>query len=146
MAFLHRVLVPLLLLLAPLAAQADEIFRWTDDEGEVHYTNDPDAIPANKRTKAKVTKGTELGHVNAVDGKDGKDSKKKRVPPPVDSEASKGAPIEVAMPAEPEESEQTWRAAFRQAHEKIEGLERGLERDRQKLEDPAGHGMAISRD
>jgi hypothetical protein len=52
-----------LVLVAPSLANADEVYRWVDDQGEVNYTNDPDTIPPRFRTKAKITKGAELGVV-----------------------------------------------------------------------------------
>lgn len=50
-----------LVLAAPSLAEADEVYRWVDEQGEVNYTNDPDTIPPRFRTKAKITRGAELG-------------------------------------------------------------------------------------
>src|SRR4051812_22405317 len=52
-----------LLLAAALSAApalADDIYRWVDASGEVHYSNDPSTIPSNLKKSAKVTQGEEL--------------------------------------------------------------------------------------
>jgi hypothetical protein len=54
-------LLPLLLLCAGPAAFADTIYRWIDDSGQAHYTNDRKTIP--RGVQATLTQGDELGLV-----------------------------------------------------------------------------------
>jgi thiol-disulfide isomerase/thioredoxin len=55
----------LTLLLASASALAeDEMWRWIEDDGTPHYTNDKAAIPARHRAKATRTAGGEIGVVN----------------------------------------------------------------------------------
>jgi clan AA aspartic protease (TIGR02281 family) len=43
----------LLLALAPFAAEA-EIYQWTDEQGQVHYTQDLNQVPARHRSQAEL--------------------------------------------------------------------------------------------
>lgn len=43
-----------LLVQAGSAAFADEFFRWTDENGTLHFTNNPSKIPPDYRTLAEV--------------------------------------------------------------------------------------------
>ncbi|MHB8872616.1 MAG: DUF4124 domain-containing protein [Myxococcaceae bacterium] len=58
----RALLVCTLVLLAP-SARADEIYRWTDAQGETHYTNDPSSIPKDRRKAAVRTAGDDLGEI-----------------------------------------------------------------------------------
>jgi hypothetical protein len=53
--------LPLLLLCAGPAAFADTIYRWIDDSGQAHYTDDRKTIP--RGVQATLTQGDELGLV-----------------------------------------------------------------------------------
>lgn len=44
-----------LLLLISLASASAETYRWTDDAGTVHFTEDMGRIPMEMRSKARVT-------------------------------------------------------------------------------------------
>ena len=47
-----------LALLLPIAASAEDMFRWRDAKGRVHYSNDTEKIPSGAQV---VTK--QLGHI-----------------------------------------------------------------------------------
>ena len=64
---MSRALPVLALLLLALPAGAEEIYRWTDAQGEVHYTNDLATIPKTRRKSAVRTSGEELGAVLSGD-------------------------------------------------------------------------------
>jgi uncharacterized protein DUF4124 len=42
-----------LALLLPIAAQAEDMFRWRDAKGRVHYSNDTEKVPAGAQVVAK---------------------------------------------------------------------------------------------
>ena len=42
-----------LALLVPIAAHADDMFRWRDARGRVHYSNDTEKVPAGARPVTK---------------------------------------------------------------------------------------------
>jgi Domain of unknown function (DUF4124) len=39
----------------PAPPGEQQFYRWTDEQGVVHLTNEPDAVPAKYRTQAKQT-------------------------------------------------------------------------------------------
>jgi hypothetical protein len=125
--------VAALVLLLSGSSRGEEIYRWVDAEGEVHYTNDSEAIPREHRKKADKTSGAELGEVSG-DGN-----------PAYDSEAVRGeSPDARAAAAEKKQAdEQRWRKAFGELHERIRALETALAADRKVQADPGGHGIAI---
>ena len=47
-----------LALLLPIAAHAEDMFRWRDAKGRIHYSNDTEKVPAGAQV---VTK--QLGHI-----------------------------------------------------------------------------------
>lgn len=63
-----RALALALATLVSLPALADEMWRWTDEEGTPHYTNDKSAIPAKYRAKATRTEGADIGVVSIDEG------------------------------------------------------------------------------
>jgi thiol-disulfide isomerase/thioredoxin len=58
--------VAVFLATAPARAE-DEMWRWIEEDGTPHYTNDKSAIPARYRAKATRTTGGEIGVVNTSD-------------------------------------------------------------------------------
>jgi hypothetical protein len=53
-----------LALLAPVVAHADDMFRWRDARGRVHYSNDTEKVPAGAHAVTKqlgVIGGTPIG-------------------------------------------------------------------------------------
>ena len=63
-----RRLAPAALLCAALAGSParadDDVWRWTDDAGDVHYTNDAATIPAKFKARATQTRGDELSVIS----------------------------------------------------------------------------------
>jgi clan AA aspartic protease (TIGR02281 family) len=49
-------LVTVLLTLAALPAYSDALYRWTDDQGQVHMTTDPKRIPVRYRSSVRERK------------------------------------------------------------------------------------------
>lgn len=134
-----RLFIPCCLAFALLAgrpASAEEILRWVDEEGEVHYTNDSSAVPARSRAGAQPTRGAELGRVSGG---------ARAQPEPAVGEAE-GDPAVRPAPSEELDrraAEREWRAAFRAAHERIAELEATTAADRRRVEDPGAAGMAL---
>lgn len=135
-------------LLLPAAARADDVWSWTDSEGEVHYTNDVASIPERFRKSARSLggegdskSGPEVTVVSKGDGKakekdkdkdkdkDAAESSLAAQPPPPD-------PIETAIrpPREEENAgEQEWRTLFRKANDRVRRTERQVARTREAL-------------
>ncbi len=109
-----RVLRPALFCLAAVAALAlaQEVYRWTDEEGEIHYTNDRSTIPEKFRKKAEPVKGGEVSTLKPS---------RQRPAPSAEPEVS-GADQGASAPA-PESDEDRWRREFREAHQRIADLE-----------------------
>ena len=135
---------PLLLaaVLSAAPALADDIYRWVDAKGEVHYSNDPSTIPPTLKKSAKVTQGDELMVVQPE-----RTTKKAAEPPKASGpEVPPPAPAPAPEPAQPSEAdnEALWRGRFRQMHQEIAGLEAEAQADRAKLADPASAGIGVA--
>jgi hypothetical protein len=55
-----------LALLVPVVARADDMFRWRDARGRVHYSNDTEKVPAGAQAVTRqlgVIGGTPIGEV-----------------------------------------------------------------------------------
>lgn len=110
-----------------------EVYTWTDKDGVVHYTDDPNAVPPN--VKAKVTAGSDVSTVSGL-------------PEPVRPQplrvepAAKGQPNVVVVERDPGKPERDWRGAFRDVNERIARLEDEIEVDRHKVED--ANGLPVS--
>jgi len=104
---------------AALAA-AEEVYRWTDEQGEVHYTNDRSTIPEKFRKKAEPVKGGELFTVTPSQ----EGPSRTRAP---EASADQGAPAQAP-------DEESWRRQFREAHQHIADLEKQIAEDRQMLD------------
>jgi hypothetical protein len=46
----------------------DQVWRWVDEKGEEHYTNDKSSIPEKSRPKATSTTGAELSVLQTAGG------------------------------------------------------------------------------
>jgi len=141
---MFRSLFVLMSVLVAMPAAAQTIYRWKDARGTVHYTDDPSTAP--KGVKVETTEGEELNSVTA--SRDDAQTPAKRpasmpavppppqgavspVPPPPGAEAyDEGADVEV------ESTEQYWRTAFRDLHEKIRSLEDQIALDEKKVGEP----------
>ncbi len=111
----HGRYVVLLLWLGP-SALAQPIYRWVDEEGVTHYTNDA-SVPRGQR--AQVTRGDEISVIST----------------PPTKRASASAPSRGATAeqnAQPQDvgDEQQWRRAFRDAYARIAELQSAIESDR----------------
>lgn len=118
---------PLLLALAcGSAAHAQQIYRWVDGKGEVHYTNDPASIP--KGVKATPTEGADLSMV--VHSGDGAEPAAQRAEPPPSSPSPQGDSSASSGKGQgkwPDGAEQVWRERFIRARSKVEQVQRQLE-------------------
>lgn len=61
---LPRILALALALASSAAFAADEVWKWTGEDGVLHYTNDKANIPHKHRASAVVTRGEDLGLVD----------------------------------------------------------------------------------
>jgi hypothetical protein len=135
-------LLTLLALLAPVAARADDIWVWTDGEGEVHYTNDAASIPERFRKSARSLGGEKGGdsrsgpEVTVVSKGDSKGKDKEAADTSVAPQPPPPDPIETAIrpPRDDEKvSEQEWRGLFRKANDRVGRAERQVKRTREAL-------------
>ena len=129
---------PLLLAVALSAAPAlaDDIYRWVDASGEVHYTNNPSSIPPELKKGAKVTQGDDLLVVQPVREPRAADKQK-----PSGPEAPPPSP---GVPAPEASDEALWRDRFRKGREEISWLEAQAQADRAALANPEAHGIGLA--
>jgi hypothetical protein len=135
------------------AARAEDIYVWTDADGEVHYTNDLASIPEKSRRTVKKLEGTPdaVAPRSAIPGvepekpapKPGEgevaDAKK---PPP--EQPPPPQPIEEAIQAPREDekvSEEQWRTMFRKSNERVRRAERKAQRTRDALNKLPGQDL-----
>lgn len=140
-----------LLVFSALASTADaQVYRWVDEAGEVHYTDNQASIPAGKKKSAVKTQGQELGYVSS--DRAGKSKGPPQAPHRADGEqeavaAGANAAYEdsrerAALEAEALR-ERDWRGRFREAHARIERLEKLVAADQRALEDPINSGIPM---
>ncbi|MBL8924153.1 MAG: DUF4124 domain-containing protein [Myxococcaceae bacterium] len=122
-------LLPGVALVLWVTAASAQVYTWTDQDGVVHYTDNPNSVPA--KAKARVTEGAEISTVK--------------------SSAGPQAPVAVAVPPapvspgpleDPGRLEREWRRAFRELNERIARLEDEIELDRKKVEEVDGLPVA----
>lgn len=106
-----------------------QVYTWTDKDGVTHFTDNPGSVPAN--VKAKTTEGAEISTVTL----------QKEEPRPV-AKTTAPANTPVVVEADPNRPEREWRAAFREANERIARLQDEIEVDRKKVEDVNGLPVA----
>jgi hypothetical protein len=124
---MHQTHVVFLLLLLASPAMAQPIYRWLDEEGVTHYTNDAANVP--KGQKAEVTAGDEISVI----------SRPAPAKPSSAAEAGSGATAERGFRSEQDLMiEQQWRTAFRDAYSRIVALESTIEGDRRILDRHGG--------
>lgn len=51
---MKAIVVFLMILCFPLLVNGDEVYRWVDDQGVIHFTDDPGTVPEDYRSKAEV--------------------------------------------------------------------------------------------
>lgn len=109
---MKRLIVAACLVLMPAAfAQDGGVYRWTDRQGQDHYTDDPSTIPQEYRKKAQRTEGRELMEVSTGES------------------ADRGAATTRSASVGPDE--ETWRGRFQAAHQRVASLEAQLQKDRE---------------
>ena len=112
---MKRALLSLCLVALSLPAVAGMVYEWTDNEGVVHFTDNPRTIPPKYRKGVK-----ERGSENLSP------------PAPRPAPAPRSAPPpEVARPGG--HPAQWWRQSFQGLRGRIRGLEEGLPAKRDKL-------------
>ena len=115
-------LIASLLFASPAGAEGP--YRWTDRQGVVHFTDDPEEAAKHH---AKATSGDEITVLPSNHPQTEKDAATrtdKDDPPPQ---------------RDPTESERFWRNQFKQAYERIAMLEHAIEADRALVEDSSGY-------
>jgi Domain of unknown function (DUF4124) len=114
----------------PTGARADELYRWTDADGEVHYTNDKKTIPQG--VTATRTEGEPLTNTGPTI--------KPKSPPQAGTKAGDSARGEVRPTEEQREADEEvrWRGLFAAARAKVEAARTELELAKAAVEDPSG--------
>jgi len=114
-------------LAAPSALAGDGIYRWTDDQGEVHYTNDLETPPGDQ--VLEPVSGDEVSVIpsqaRAPQAKPTREELELRLLSAKVKTAE--ADLERAKDRDAAEQEEAWRAAFRVARRKVELLHDELE-------------------
>ncbi|MBI5548510.1 MAG: DUF4124 domain-containing protein [Deltaproteobacteria bacterium] len=136
-----------LLLLGASPSRAQVIYRWVDDSGEVHYTDDKSSVPKDRQRSAVVTRGDELG-IAAATPEPASETTPLQKEEAADRAAQQAA-LKIAQEQAEEEAEvqaeKEWRQRFRDVHGQIERLERQVEADRKAVEDPNAAGIPLGR-
>jgi len=141
----------LLLALHAATARAEDVYVWTDGEGETHYTNDTASIPEKaRRTARKLAAETpdaveprsassrrDEGTKEAkAEGDTSKDASSKDARAVAEAQPPPPEPIETALVAPRDDekvSEEQWRSLFRKAGERLKRAERKAQRTREAL-------------
>lgn len=124
---MHRKHVFFLLLSLGSPAMSQPIYRWVDEEGVTHYTNDASNVPQGQQ--AEVTAGDEISVI----------SRPAPAQPSSAAETGQGAIAERGFRSEQDLIiEQQWRTAFRDAYARIVALESAIEGDRRILDRHGG--------
>ncbi len=137
---IRSAVVVLTLLLSGTASA--EYWRWTDDEGNVHYTDDATSIPEKHRKKANKTRGAERGALHSSDSDSGSNANEAKQAP---ATSGTGTHIELSE-SRAKADEGKWRGRFRSARQRIAELEQARAALKRIVEDPAGSGMPVVRD
>ncbi len=127
-----RAILIALAALGPLAAAAQEIFSWVDEDGSVHYTDDPENVPQKKKGKVRTTTGADIGQVPSRRDPEAAEAPATERPAP-EATAKADRPAEPAREADADR-EKTWRAKFHDLHERISKLEAQIASDRREVE------------
>src|SRR5262249_27565566 len=100
------------------------VVRYVDSSGEVHYTNDPAAVPRGSRTSQ--VRGGQLSEISHRPAR----AQAARGPetPPFPPEVASQAPYAPDLPSAEEEY---WRGRFREANGRVAELEASLATDRE---------------
>jgi len=137
--------LPALLLLLAAGPGGDEVYTWTDANGEAHYTNDPNAIPQRYRDKARTLDGqpaasqeTAAKPPPSADSKPGasETSPKPSAAKPqerVEEPLEESAPPPLSPGAAETLDEAGWRKRFQRTTERVRRAELALARDKEQL-------------
>ncbi len=90
---MRRLALAVAVLAAPASAQA--VYRWTDQHGEVHYTDDPSTVP--RGVKVETTEGEALTVVPAAPAPPPKRKATTPAPPTRPAPPAQRGPIEVRL-------------------------------------------------
>lgn len=135
------------------AARAEDVYVWTDADGETHYTNDLASIPEKSRRSVKKLEGTPdaVAPRSAIPGVEREKPEPKpgeaavadaKKPPP--EQPPPPQPIEEAIQAPREDetvSEEQWRTMFRKSNERVRRAERKAQRTREALNKLPGQDL-----
>jgi hypothetical protein len=136
------------------AARAEDVYVWTDADGETHYTNDVASIPEKSRRSVRKLEGTPdaVAPRSAIPGVE----REKPAPKPGEgdvADAKKGGAadqppppeaIEEAIQAPREDekvNEEQWRTMFRKSNERVRRAERKAQRTREALNKLPGQDL-----
>jgi hypothetical protein len=119
-------LVVALVVTSGLPAAAQTIYRWTDADGAVHYSDDPSAAP--KKADVKTTQGDELMSVHV-----------EKTP----ANEQGGARADVDPEEQRANDERYWRGQFQDARDAIRLREAEVATDERQA-DPREHGCTRS--
>jgi hypothetical protein len=112
-----RLLLLLASLLAAGAAAAGDVYRWTDPQGNVHYTSDLERVPEAQRDAARASADREKGGaVMRIETR----PPPQAPPPAADAEP---APLIEPGPSYGGRDEATWRAEAKRLRDAVEALE-----------------------
>lgn len=122
---MHRIsLIAGMLVICAATATYAATYEWTDAAGVLHFTDNPDSIPARYRDRVK-----ERESIRGEPPAAGQDGSVNVTPPP-------GTPPVAATPTEYGGHDETWwRGRFGGLHRLIKGLEDGLVAKRARLEE-----------
>src|SRR5262249_20533691 len=125
---MRREHVFLVLLTIGAPALAQPIYRWIDEDGVTHYTNEASSVPQGQ--EAQVTEGDEISFISSP-----KPERRAAAEP----EAALASPADVQLQEELA-FEQQWRAEFQEVYARIAALEMAIENDKRIL-DRRGGGL-----
>uniref|UniRef100_A0A831UDX7 DUF4124 domain-containing protein n=1 Tax=Geobacter metallireducens TaxID=28232 RepID=A0A831UDX7_GEOME len=106
------------------AAASAATYRWVDDQGVVHFTDDPDRIPA-KYLKGVTERGGAAPEVSSPGSTQPVSPSQQQVLP---AQGGPGSTLPGGM------NEQTWRSRFSALRNEIKTLQDGLPEKRKALE------------
>ena len=135
-----RTLLFAALTLAPLSALAQTIYTWTDETGEVHYTDSLTGVPQG--VKVDTTEGAELSVVQIEkDRGSGKEVGESEVRPQVAVAPASRTPyrdVHLSVITGDELNEYAWRGRFRSAYGDVARLEDEIAVDQKRMNEGLG--------
>jgi hypothetical protein len=114
------------------AATAQSVYTWVDEDGSVHYVDDPALVPDSKKPKARTTTGADIGTVPSANTAPPPEPSAKADPTKDEKEPAKEKPA--ARSDTPPSTEETWRARFKDVRQRIKRLTAQIDLDEKSLE------------